>query len=359
MKKSAATLRAEKYRDGGSEWFCGFTYSEAKGLGYEEGVHRRDPSSVIQVEDTYYVWYTKSVGPHFGMSANRDALAKLFPWDYADIWYATSKDGIEWEEQGIAVARGEKGAYDERTVCTPDVLAYNGKYYLVYQAMPQGNYKGDDEFTAMAVASHPKGPWMKTSQSILKPMEGGMWFKTENNYNSGYFKGLTHDPCLFHYNNQFYLYYKCGAKELDELKHSGMDTRWGVAISDTIMGPYIHSEFNPITNSGHETLLWEYDGGMAALLNRDGPEKDTIQYAKDGINFEIMAHVYDTPMAAGPFRTPITNASPLEGLRWGLCHVDERGSKWNYIKRFDTDFRHPYAFSHSYPENNSVGLGLW
>ena len=42
MKKSAATLRAEQYKNHGEAWFGGFTYTEVKGIGYEKGVHRRE-----------------------------------------------------------------------------------------------------------------------------------------------------------------------------------------------------------------------------------------------------------------------------------------------------------------------------
>ena len=133
------------------------------------------------------------------------------------------------------------------------------------------------------------------------------------------------------------------------MRYAGPDTRWGVAVSQEPTGPYSHSEHNPVTNSGHETLLWHYDGGIAALLNRDGPEKDTIQYAPDGVNFEIMAHVERTPQAGGPFRSPDTDDYPLKGLQWGLCHLDERGSDWNHIVRYDVDARLAYLHSHSYP----------
>ncbi len=359
MKKSAATLRADSYKNYGSEWFAGFVYTELHGLGYEEGVHRRDPSSVLYADGLYYVWYTKSVGPHFGHTGERDLLCKKFPWDYADIWYATSKDGHTWEEQDCAVHRGGKGAYDERTLCTPDCMEHEGKYYLVYQAIPQGDYSGEDENVAMAIADSPKGPWVKTGANILEAMEPGQWFGEagDNCYNDGEYIGLTHDPMLMHFNGKFHLYYKCGATKLGDLKSSGQDTRWGVAISDCVTGPYTHSEYNPITNSGHETMLWKYNGGIAALLNRDGPEKDTIQFAQDGINFHPMASVYDTPMAGGAFRCENYNDSPLEGVRWGICHYDERGSMWNYLMRFDIDSRHPYGFPHQYPKVNCKGLG--
>ena len=45
------------------------------------------------------------------------------------------KDGWTWKEQGIAVKRGEKGAYDDRSVFTPEVMEWKGKYYLCYQAV--------------------------------------------------------------------------------------------------------------------------------------------------------------------------------------------------------------------------------
>lgn len=353
MPLSEASKRAMQYPQGQGDWACGFSYTAVKGLGFEEGIHRRDPSSILSIHGKYYVWYTHSVGPHFGHSA-RDVFSKKFPWDYADIYYATSTDGIHWDEQGPAVVRGGKGSYDERTVCTPDVMEYEGKYYLVYQALPQvGEYKGNDEHVAMSIAENPDGPWTKLSSDILEPQKSGYWLGEDNdNYNNLYCNGITHDPSLFSYNGKFYLYFKC-CGEMNKPTFCEVDTRWGVAIADKITGPYTHSPYNPVTNSGHETLLWKYKGGIAALLNRDGPEKDTIQYAKDGINFKLMAKVQDTPQAGGAFRTPDTDRTPLEGVRWGLCHYDERGPQiWNYLVRFDVDTRHPYNRPLQYPFNN-------
>lgn len=59
----------------------------------------------------------------------------------------------------------------------------------------------------------------------------------------------------------------------EELYMGGRETKWGVAIADDIMGPYVKSEYNPVTNSGHETCLWKYNGGIAAFLRTDGVEK--------------------------------------------------------------------------------------
>jgi len=65
---------------------------------------------------------------------------------------------------------------------------------------------------------------------------------------------------------------------------------WGVAIAERPEGHFIKSPLNPITNSGHEVLVWPYKNGVAALVTTDGYEKNTVQYAPDGLNFEIKAH---------------------------------------------------------------------
>ena len=43
-----------------------FTYKKLPGIGYEEGVTRRDPSDVIEVNGKYYVYYTKVIGQASG-----------------------------------------------------------------------------------------------------------------------------------------------------------------------------------------------------------------------------------------------------------------------------------------------------
>lgn len=116
-KLSAASKRASQYPNRDDKWLCTFQYMSAPGLGLEEGVHRRDPSSIIFADGKYYVWYTKSVGPQVYGAKGKYNEWKIFPWDFADIYYATSEDGINWKEEGCAVHRGERGSYVKRD-CT-------------------------------------------------------------------------------------------------------------------------------------------------------------------------------------------------------------------------------------------------
>jgi len=341
-RMSAATRRAAGYY-AGAEFFCDFRFSPARGLDFEKGICRRDPSAVIKVADLFYVWYTKAVMPN-GVDGfdGCDAPKRARPWDLADVWYATSPDGREWTEQGLAVGRGEPGAYDDRSVFTPDVLAHEGRYYLVYQVVKAPYVRRVKENIALAVADSPIGPWRKSPAPILRPVDNGAWEGDEDNryrvLRKGDFDSLcVHDPCLLFYKEKFWLYYK-GETMGEEMSCGGREIKWGVAIADKPEGPYVKSEYNPITNSGHEVIVWRWREGVCALLTKDGPERNTIQYAPDGLNFEIKAHISDPPKAAGPFRAPLSELNaPLDGLRWGLCHDVVSHPPFGFLRRFEVD----------------------
>ncbi len=342
QKMSAATKRALEngYFEGGNEWFTWFSYTELKGdVGYEEGVIRRDPSSVILVDGVYYVYYTKSDGDSNEYDPNFPDR-KTFKWDLAEVWYATSTDGFDWKEQGCCVTYGEKGAYDERSVFTPEILAHEGKYYLTYQCATAPHVHRTRHTIGMAIANSPKGPFTKLAEPILRPADNGKWLGDDDNRFAAEIKGdfdscQVHDPSLHYYKGEFYLYYK-GERMGEAFYRGGREIKWGVAIAKNIEGPYVKSEYNPITNSGHETCLWEYNGGMAALVTSDGMEKNTIQYSEDGINFHVkscVARLEGVPHAAGPFRLDMKdNKRPLDGLSWGISMT---GGKWDYLIRFD------------------------
>ena len=340
-KLSAASQRALHYTKG-PEWFCEIVTVPITGdlAVCEPGMVRRDPSAVIQVDDLYHVWYSKSTGPSMGFGTG-DLQAKTFPWDYCDIWHATSRDGHHWEEAGLAVSRGEPGDYDDRSVFTPEILAHEGKYYLVYQVVKSPYLRRSKEHISMAVAESPYGPWTKVPGPIVMAADDGEWEGEADNRFLVKKKGSfdshkVHDPCLMFYRDQFFLYYK-GEPMGEELFFGGRETKWGVAIADRPEGPYVKSEYNPVTNSGHEVCVWHYAGGIAALLTTDGPEKNTLQWAPDGINFEIQAVIKGAPHAIGLFRTPDHDQGPLEGLRWGLCHMVDGQS--GYMVRMEVDER--------------------
>ncbi len=339
---SLASKRAIErgYDERNFDWFIETREEPLQGdLAYEEGVDRRDPSAVILVDGTYHCWYTKGVGECYGFGpSNPGAKKKVFPWDFTEVWHATSQDTITWKEEGIAIDRGEPGSYDDRAVFTPEVLAHEGKYYLVYQTVRNPYVNRQYEDIAIAWSDSPYGPWEKSKEPILYAERDGEWDGEEDNRFAVKSRGSfdshkVHDPCLIHYKDKFYLYYK-GEIMGETMNFGGREIKHGVAIADNIFGPYVKSKYNPISNSGHEIAVWKYKGGIGSWIHSDGPEKNTVQFAEDGINFEIMAHVKDGAKALGFFRDE--PEQPVPGIpSWGLCHNHEfTGPPWNYIRKF-------------------------
>ncbi len=121
----------------------------------------------------------------------------------------------------------------------------------------------------------------------------------------------------------------------EEITFGGRQIRHGVAIADAPRGPYVKSPYNPISNSGHEVVVWPYHGGIASLITTDGPERNTIPWAPDGINFEIKSYIRGAPHALGLNRTADTEKEPTEILRWGLTHEYKTGD-YQYIRRFSS-----------------------
>lgn len=338
-KLSLASKRAIErgYDSKTSDWMTEFDVEELKGdFAFEEGVIRRDPTSVIKVGDEYHCWYTKGTGETVGFGSDNPE-DKVFPWDLTEIWHATSKDTTEWHEQAVAISRGKAGRYDDRAVFTPEVLRYENKFYLVYQSVQYPYTNRQIEQVALAYADSPYGPWTKSDAPILSPAQDGEWLgdvdsRFEVKSKGSFDSHKVHDPCLLVFNGKFYLYYK-GETMGEQMNFGGREIKHGVAIADNILGPYIKSEYNPISNSGHEVVVWQQNGGIASLLTTDGPEKNTIQFAEDGINFDIKAHIKGAPEAIGLYRSG-EPSEILPGLTWGLCHKYDASWNWNFICKF-------------------------
>ncbi len=341
---SSATLRLQEYEKSGNcdvkipnnpEWNIAFTREELKGdLAPDIKYTRRDPSSVLKVDGKYYVWYSYSL---------TDGEGKKAPWDWNDLYYASSEDGYTWEEHGAAVERGAEGTFDHRSVFTPEVFydAKDSTFYLIYQAARDLEGIYDKNTIAMAHSKSPKGPWTKLEESILEPSKDSTFFDGN----------AVHDPCIVSFKDKYYLYYKGEGKykPVCGVGIWGLDkqVKWGVAIADKPTGPYVKSPLNPITNTGHEVCVWNSGEGIALMLHQDGPEYGTIQYAEDGVNFEIKGKVeefvlrdYNThfPEAAGVYRPVEKEKSPVTGVSWGISHrlQNSDGKFWMFMQRFES-----------------------
>lgn len=293
------------------EFTTTFAYTPILG-GYEEGVTRRDPSPVIAVDGRYHVWYSH---------ATHDASGY-----FAEVWHASSPDGHQWHEQGLAVGTGDAGSWDDNGVFTPTILVAQGRYFLFYTAVPAPFSQDPPTPTGIGIASadSPDGPWTKlASNPVLTPGEPGQWDSCR-----------VDDACLVVRGGQYWLYFKGR-----ELTKSPSQTKMGVAIADDPTGPYRKHPANPVIASGHEVCVWPHREGVAAMLMPTGPEGNTVQYSPDGIDFTVMATV-EPPKAPGPFRTDAyADVAYGRGFTWGIGQ--QTGEDRPYLARFDCDLSAP------------------
>lgn len=328
MERNYTTYMAPRPED--NELYSLFKYTKLTGLDYNNHdgtITRRDPSKVIFANGKYYVWYTHrhTDGPVKGPKMATDTVPAR-DWDLSEIWYSTSKDGFTWEEQGVAIPRATKPNPGWRSVSTADVLEWEGKYYMYYQAFsifpkPEGDYCP----VAVSMAGSPDGPWTPLNQVVIPNGEKDEW--------DGY---SIHDPYPLVHDGKIFLYYKSDF----DVKERRVRMQ-GLAIADNPLGPFNKHPLNPVLNSGHETTLFPFKEGIAALVIRDGNEHFTIQYAKDGVSFEIASITELMPVAAGPFvPDAFTNTINGRGITWGLCHNIKAGAKGRratVLMRFDCD----------------------
>lgn len=313
-----------------NELFSQFKYTELKGFDYNNGdgtISRRDPSKILLHNGTYYVWYTyrNTKVPPRGAAMSNDSVPST-DWDLSEIWYATSKDGFTWEEQGVAIKRPKKPLVGWRSVTTTDILEWKEKYYLYYQGFMEASGKrGDDCPVAVSYADSPDGPWTPYNKIVIPNGEAGAW----DQYS-------IHDPYPLVHDGKIYIYYKSDFGEKpDKVRMQGL------AIADDPLGPFEKHPLNPVITSGHETSLFPFRKGVAALVYKDGPEHNTIQYAEDWVNFEIASITELMPYAAAPYvPDAFTDTKDGRGITWGLAHFINQGGHGKIhskLVRFDCD----------------------
>jgi hypothetical protein len=282
----------------------------------DDGLIRRDPSDVIQVGDTWHMWFTRSTIKHTG--------------DGADIWHATSTDeGCTWTEQAEAVARGSDSTnnWDYTSALTPNILFHEGTYYLYYTGTP---LDWEDIYIAegikaigVATASSPYGPWTKYA--------GNPVLRTSS-VDSGKFDNyLIDDACMAVRDGNIWLYYKGRYRG-----SSATDTQMGVAVASDPLGPFIkQNDGDPVQEGGHEVQIWaDRYQGIYSQVNSVGSSDltYTIQYAADGLNFRKYADTStDIPGAPGLFRPELTDPDTGQMPSWGIEGI-------TYIGRFEVDY---------------------
>ncbi len=277
------------------------SYYDLEGIGAEEGVMRRDPSDIIKVNNLYYVWYTKG-----NISSGYDGT----------VWYATSPDGQNWTEQGMALAKGKPGTWEGESVFTPNIMVAEGKYWLFYSGVSK-KFKqpySPDTKIGIAVSDSPDGPWERLATNPALSNSDNL---------EDFDSHLVDDACLVVRDGKYWFYYK--GRQMG--KGPGK-TKMGVAIADKPEGPYIKYEGNPIIGGNHEVLVWPEGTGVAAMIGTTGPPElvRSVLYAEDGIHFVKTHNVVNGPVGGGAYRpNNFADNGKAERIEWGVEIQGKKG----------------------------------
>jgi arylsulfatase len=299
--------------DGGGPYPRTFVFADA--IAHEPGVTRRDPSDVICVDGTHYVWYSK---------VKNESRVYSYPSGYsADVYFATSPDGHTWTEQGPAIDKGPEGSWDEHGVFTPNILVLKGKYYLYYTGVAAGHGLTTPTQIGVAVSNSPNGPWTRfEGNPVLSPSDDATKFDSMR----------VDDASLVVRGGKVWLYYKGRQQE-----RTPGETHMGVAIGKAATGPFVKYRDAQPLHPGHEVLVWPHGTGVASLATSAGPRQ--VYFAADGLEFEARTAVANVPRAPGAFRSDAFQNDIIgQGLKWGVGHAG-RGDL--HLVRFDCQFTGP------------------
>jgi len=323
-----------------------FRFQPAKGIGLEEGVTRRDVSDVIRVGDIYYIWYSRV--DHRKL---RPELRQLKASGYvATIWYAISKDeGYTWEEKGEALGVGAKGQFDSFAVFTPNIVKFDGKYYLYYTAIKpsyekkflfENNSATDRTAIGLAVAESPEGPFKRIKNNpVLVPTAPSK----DKSIPSAFDSYRVDDAALLvrdfddDGDLDIGLYYK--GRNLDDGPRGWEKTCMGLAIAEGPESKYVRANGGkPILTSSHEVMIWPQREGVATYASIT----QTFEYAPDGVDFlthRLGQKATPKPIAPGCYRVDLTKpVSYGQGINWGISMKDP-GGPCPYLVRFEVDLQ--------------------
>ncbi len=303
------------------------------------GTQRRDPSDVIVLGDTYYVFYSRSLHSdwaRYGWKGRR-YLASGY---YGTIWYATSKDGKKWTERGEALARGAAGKLDSNGVFSPNVIrASNGKVYMYYTGVPTGfanNNKSDYTYVFGAELTFDG----KGGVSGAKRLNRGLPVLSPTARQTHAGKPLfdsyrVDDPVMLWRDYEgdgdleLGMYYKGRAE-------SGTpgQTKMGVAIAESPEGPFKrHSgstDGNVAQAAGHEVMVFVLGDGVVSLVSSVG---HGVYFDKKGTKFAKIASFVGRIHAPGAYRPELTDPRHTGGVTWGISMVHNGDTP--YLVRWD------------------------
>ena len=251
---------------------------------YNLGDWQETPSKIIHHNGFYHMWIIDI--PLGGRTR---------PAGTSTTRYLKSRDGVQWLDRGF-VPTGADGSHDDRDRLAPDVVLYQGKFYLFYESNTNNTERWGQGRCGIGciVADDPAGPWRPASDELL--------LRPSVDDEEAFDRAVVTNPRMEYLHGKWFMYYKARRFHVGETP-DGYQTENAVAVSDRILGPYTKYEGNPLM-TGHSAFLLKYKNGL--IYFSTAPEK--ICWTEDGFRF-VAVKDYGGEHDTGAF------------MRWSAFHV--------------------------------------
>lgn len=324
-----------------------FTSSDITGIGKNNqskngvGVLRRDPSDVIKLGDTYYVFYTRALHSEYAQFGGDGSIPKSSGY-YGTVWYATSADGVNWTERDQALGRGGAGKFDSNAVFTPNVFkAPDGEVYLFYTGVPLGfKNNSNTDFTNIGAAKLSFDAGGLITDAVRLNGGAPVLNNTQGQAHQGVplfdsyrvddasllVRDYDHDGDL-----DIGLYYKGRAQN-----GTPGQTDMGLAIAQDMTGPFVrhpHSVNGQMAqDGGHEVMVFVYQQGVASIVSSVG---HGVYFDEQGVVFSKVADFTGAIHAPGAYRAELTDSTYTGGVEWGISMIHNGNTP--YLVRWEVE----------------------
>ncbi len=289
----------------------------AKAVGFDLKKWQSDPSRIIYHHGKYHCWIIDGYDTaHQTLTIPENGKS----W----ILYMNSKDGKNWNAVDY-LPLGPKGSCYDLGIEQANVLLHDDRFYLFSEAFTTNIEKyGLRRAGIMClITDSPEGPWKQVGGLILRPSMDGKSFDTDAVVN----------PRHVFLNGKWLMYYK-GIKKGEPSNTSSN----GVAIADSLTGPYRKYENNPLLH-GHGQFAWRYKHGVIIMMFPGA----RILWTEDGLHFVSLVLAEGTFLFGSLycpydplFGKPVT-VKPTTKY-WGIQSVNHRDvSDWD-VERIEWEF---------------------
>lgn len=218
-----------------------------RGIAASDGAHHVWGCSPVVGEHGKYHLFGARYGGDFNKGWRTDSHIAHFVSD-------TAVGPFKFKE---VVYRGERkrvGEWNYFGIHNPTVKRVDGKFVLLFIA---NSFKGktygpENQSIGMMVSDSVNGPWSKPKQ-VLKASED------PKHWTFGSRNGVANPAFLKGVNGKYYLYFKA--------RHVDGGIKYGVAISDTLSGPFVMVD-KPVTSNNHtveDGYAFLYKGRICVL----------------------------------------------------------------------------------------------